>query len=86
MSRVSRGFDLWQPHRLNIAPMAGTTVLPRHEPPLKGNKTGNCYSEKNKWRKCNSTVREVGGELAERNLVARKHSMKETLTICHQIM
>ena len=50
MSRVSRGFDLWQPHRLNIAPVAGTTVLPRHEPPLKGNKTGNCYSEKNKWR------------------------------------
>ena len=46
MSRVSRSFDLQQPHRLNIAPVAGTTVLPSHEPPLKGNKTGSCHSEK----------------------------------------
>lgn len=82
------GFDLWQPHRVNIAPMAGTTVLPSHKSPLKGNKIGSCHSEKNKWRKCNSIGREVGGrgELAKRNLVARKHCMKETLTICHRIM
>lgn len=63
MSRVSSGFYLWHPHRLNIAPMAGTKVLPTHEPLLKGNKTGSCHSEKNKWRKRNSTGREV--ELGE---------------------
>ena len=85
MSRVSRGFDLWQPHRLNIAPMVGTTVLPSHEPPLKGNKTGSCHSEKMSGE--NVTVQGGNwGKLAERNLVARKQCMKETLTICHQIM
>ena len=55
--------------------MAGTKVLPTHEPLLKGNKTGSCHSEKNKWRKHNSTGREV--ELGETS--RKKPCGKKTL-------